>query len=583
MSMELFRQRMYGAKAAATSALTLLHPVARDLSAPMTGDDGDGGDAGLSQPGSPDRGVSPIASSNTMGSRNSPGETSVAGNTRQKDLLLEMVREVEFFHTPDKQAYGRVRVRDHYEVYNLQSEYFRDWLAGLYYRSQRDSIGSIVLNEVISLLRAKARFDGAEREVHLRLAQQGDAIYLDLCNEAWEVIEITKHGWTLCSDSPVCFRREEGKLPLPRPERGGSLLELCPLLNIPNEQQYIPTIAWLLGSLQPQGPFPLLLLGGEQGSCKSTATRMLKLLVDPENPQSSSLPISERDLMIDAENTWVLAFDNISGVKDAMADALCRLATGGGFKTRKLTTDLNQIRITAKRPMIVNGIDTFSRRNDLAERSLYVELYKPGGGCRRSEAELWRAFSEARPRILGALLDAVSAALGNMGNVQLVDTPRMADFAHWVVAAEPTLPWEPGRFMDLYSVMRKQRDQLALELDPLALAVAQLMDSREEWSGSASGLLRELDRFVSGRTAQSEGWPRTPQRLSELLKRTAPVLRAAGLEVETGLRSGHGGARKLRITRVATSDTVVTTAAPSFEAATSDSDCPHPAFEDFGT
>jgi putative DNA primase/helicase len=49
-----------------------------------------------------------------------------------------------------------------------------------------------------------------------------------------------------------------------------------------------------------------------------------------------ALPRSERDLAIATGNAWVLAFDNLSGIRDWLSDALCRLATGGGFATRQL-------------------------------------------------------------------------------------------------------------------------------------------------------------------------------------------------------------------------------------------------------
>jgi len=46
---------------------------------------------------------------------------------------------------------------------------------------------------------------------------------------------------------------------------------------------------------------------------------------------------------------------------------------------------------------------------------------------RRTEAELTQDFVTAHPRILGALLDAVSAALRNVDDVVLNKKPGMAD------------------------------------------------------------------------------------------------------------------------------------------------------------
>jgi hypothetical protein len=65
---------------------------------------------------------------------------------------------------------------------------------------------------------------------------------------------------------------------------------------------------------------------------------------------------------------------------------------------------------------------------------------------RRPASEFWREFEAARPRILGALLDAVSQALRRAPGVRLPRLPRMADFAIWVTAAAPALGWSGDYF-----------------------------------------------------------------------------------------------------------------------------------------
>ena len=45
------------------------------------------------------------------------------------------------------------------------------------------------------------------------------------------------------------------------------------------------------------------------------------------------------ELMISANNSYLFAFDNLSGLPAWLSDALCRLATGGSFAVRQLYTD----------------------------------------------------------------------------------------------------------------------------------------------------------------------------------------------------------------------------------------------------
>ena len=115
-------------------------------------------------------------------------------------------------------------------------------------------------------------------------------------------------------------------------------------------------MGWLLGALRPTGPFPILVINGEQGSGKSTLARVMRMLVDPNTLPIRSKPRGEQDLYIAANNGWVISLDNLSSVNDWLSDCLCRLATGGGFSTRKLYSDDDEILINVTCPIVINGI-----------------------------------------------------------------------------------------------------------------------------------------------------------------------------------------------------------------------------------
>src|SRR5947208_7847848 len=53
-----------------------------------------------------------------------------------------------------------------------------------------------------------------------------------------------------------------------------------------------------------------------------------------------ALPREERELMIAANNGHVLAFDNLSRLPAWTSDALCRLASGGSFRSEEHTSEL---------------------------------------------------------------------------------------------------------------------------------------------------------------------------------------------------------------------------------------------------
>jgi hypothetical protein len=115
--------------------------------------------------------------------------------------------------------------------------------------------------------------------------------------------------------------------------------------------------------------------------------------------------------MIAANNAHALAFDNASGLRVWLSDALCRLASGGSLAVRQLYSDDAEVLFEAARPMLLNGIEDVIGRPDLADRAIVLTLPPIGDAQRRPEAELWAEFEQARPGILGALLDVVAHGL----------------------------------------------------------------------------------------------------------------------------------------------------------------------------
>jgi len=301
-------------------------------------------------------------------------------------------------------------------------------------------------------------------------------------------------------------------------------------------------LAWLVQTLRPQGPYPILILQGEQGSAKSTVERLLKAIVDPSTAPLRTTPRNEHDLYIAATSAWVIAFDNISRLQPWLSDALCRLSTGGGFSTRTLYENREQELFDAMCPVILNGISDIATRPDLLDRAIILTLPEIEEDERRPESEVWEEFDGCRPAIFGALLSAVSAALRELPHTELEKLPRMADFALWATAAEGGFGWEPGTFMRAYAGNLEEAIDVALETDPVAGAVLKFMEGKDEWIGSATDLWQVLGKEVDEQIKQTKAWPAASHTLAGRLTRLAPALRGKGMEyLET--REGRGGDR----------------------------------------
>ena len=57
-----------------------------------------------------------------------------------------------------------------------------------------------------------------------------------------------------------------------------------------------------------RGPYPVLAISGEQGTAKSTLVAILRALIDPNASPLRALPREDRELFIQANNGWLLAF-----------------------------------------------------------------------------------------------------------------------------------------------------------------------------------------------------------------------------------------------------------------------------------
>jgi hypothetical protein len=235
----------------------------------------------------------------------------------QKAAELAVVEKISaeiipcLFHDAEERSWARVLEKGHSETYAIDSPGMRKHLEGLYYQEtkrntgQGEALPEELLKKTLNRLRVMALHDGEEKKVSLRVGAENTRIlYIDLCDKQRRVVRISPTGWELVDQPPVFFRRTHYMRPLPIPERGGSLDELEPFLNVIPELLILPK-GWLLSSLCPVGPYPPIALIGPPGSAKSTFTKILRDLTDPnQNPYSGS-PYDNREFKVAAlNNHW---------------------------------------------------------------------------------------------------------------------------------------------------------------------------------------------------------------------------------------------------------------------------------------
>ena len=464
------------------------------------------------------------------------GNTPHTGKQTQADGLIQEAIKADLFHTPEDEVYARLEIAGHNENWNVRSKRFKKWLSNQYYKREGKAPNAQAMSAALATIEGIGFFEKSEYDVFIRVAEKDGRIYIDLANERWETVEISQEGWRIIKDPPIYFRRPRGMRALPTPAENGNLCELRDFLNMPDDQNegtWKLTIGWLVQAFRPKGPYPILVVNGEQGAAKSTYSKLLRMIVDPSVAPLRSAPRNERDLVIMANNSWTLIFDNLSGLKNWLSDAICRISTGGGFSTRELWTNDEETLFNSTRPVILNGIDDMVSRHDLADRTIFLTLPPIPDNKRITETELMRRFNKALPRILGSIFTVISTALKNIHTTQLTKMPRMADFALWVQAAEPSLPWERNGFLSVYSENRQQIIELSLEGDMVATAFRNWFDSEfnDNWEGTATELKSDIENLQDNKIIAGKYWPQDVRTFSKKLRRSSNFLRNTGIEI----------------------------------------------------
>lgn len=475
--------------------------------------------------------------------------TSTKHHVSQVAQLLEIAKAIDLFCTPTREAYARVPVDSHREIWPIESGGgLEDWLQRQFWERTGEAPKESSVRDSLRSLRGRARNGGEVSEVHVRVAERHGAIYHDLGNQQWQAVETSSDGWRLVSDPPIDFRRGSSALPAACPTRGGSLDPLRRFLHVGCQEDWRLLIGWLIAALTPWPPYAVLVLAGEQDSAKSTTSKVLRALVDPDDAPLTPAPRDVEELLVVARDNWLPVFDNLSHLDVWCSDALCRLSDGGALKRRARYTDTALSVVKAARPVILNGIGELATRGDLLSRALIITLPPILDRDRVDERALWTDFNQTKPEIAGALYDLLAGVIAHLPTVSLPAPPRMATFARVGTAVEHVLGWPAGSFLDAYRDSRREASEISLDTWPVAPALLGLLAEKGSWEGRATDLLTELQGRTDEAPRLVKSWPKLAHHLSAQLTRHAPSLRSQGWEVSKD-RSGKTGERVIRIRR----------------------------------
>jgi len=482
------------------------------------------------------------------------GEDADEPRRRQADQLLDLIAEIELWHSPDRDPYATVPVKGHFENWPVRSKGFRLWLAEQFFRHTSRGASVQATEEALRTIESIAITNGAEHVPCLRLGTSGDDVYLDLIDSRWRVVRITAMGWEVVDRAPCKFLRTPAMAPLPEPEPGGSINELRSFVKL-DDDAFMLSVAWLVQCFNPRGPYPVLCIYGDSGSGKTSFARLLRSMVDPSLAPDCAPPRDETALCLAAKNSWVLAIDNLSIMPGWLSDAMCRISTGGGIRGRVLYTNDEEVIFFLKRAQVFTAIPEAATRGDLVSRAISISMPVVPKYDRRTEAEYESEADKVRPVVLGALLTAAVSALRHRAEIPPVQLPRMADFATWIWRACPGLGWDdPKAFIEAYENNQSAAADVVFEADGLGAAITDFLALRQpdyngirSWTGTSTKLLEELPVDERGRRAK--WWP-APNQVRNRLTRLQAALGGKGIVLDLKTRSpGRGRERLITITQ----------------------------------
>lgn len=500
-----------------------------------------------------------------------PGEPSTGGDVAGRDdvtqatQLVESIASdpaIELFHDDYGNGFVHMPVGDHKQTLSLSSREFRNLFSKTFYQANNKRTPSnTTLANALGVLEGMAVFDGKEYQLKNRAAFIDGTVWYDLTNDAHQTVQITKDGWAVVDDAPIIFRKYSHQAPQVIPTRGGDVIEVLDFVNVTDSDLSILFVVYLVSCFIPGFAHPMPYIFGPQGSAKSSFSRTLRRLIDPSKTEVLIFPKDKQELAQHLSHYYLAFYDNLHYLSQDMSDVLCQAITGGGFSKRRLYSDGDDVIFSLQANVGLNGVSLISDKPDLLDRSLLFELERLEGEDRNDEGEMVKAFEIARPRILGAIFDAVAGALARYPDIKLVRKERMADFTKWGAAIADALGIGQDNFLAAYSRNVDSQNDEVIEGDLIATLVVKLMEFRDEWSGSMTELLKMLaDTIIDTSINIRFVLPKTPKELSRRLNVLKVPLQSVGIHMD---RSKDHSGRIIVLTKVpADSVACVTYVAP---------------------
>lgn len=415
-------------------------------------------------------------------------------------------------------------------VIKIPSKNVKLWLARFIHMRCKKSVSTETMNRILQDLAGRALFDGEQYPLEVRSVRDADGLWYDLGGSA---VHITDNHWEVTDKPPIVFKRFRHQKPQVLPQHGGDLRQLLKYINLPDEREQLLFLVYVVAAFIPGFPHPLLILHGAQGAGKTTPMKLIKELADPSVLGGLSTPKNEEAFIQTASHHSFLFFDNLSRMPEWFSDALARASTGDSFSKRELYSDDEDVLYYIQKTIALNGISQVVHKPDLLDRAILVSLKRITPEKRKEAQVFWAEFEQDRPKILGAIFDVLASALPLYPTVELPSRPRMADFMRWGCIIAEAAGFSRTSFFDAYNDNISLQHDEAIESNPVAMAIMELMQTHEEYADTPANVYGALRTIATKlEINQGKAWPKDASWFGRSLISIAPNLDAKGIHIE---------------------------------------------------
>ena len=266
--------------------------------------------------------------------------------------------------------------------------------------------------------------------------------------------------------------------------------------------------------IKPDSNFPILVLNGPEGSAKTTAAKILKLIIDPNKVLTQSFPKNDEAMYMAMSGNLLTIFDNARVIPLAMSDTMCGSTGGITLKKRKLYTDISEIIMLIHGPIIITTVHDILTQPDLISRTIQIQTLPIQSSDRKTESSILKELTADMPSLLRGILDRTAKILEALPNAKASHPERMADFSLFLAAAEQADDVGEGYYQSIFSDAMKQLMDANAKENEIICAIRTLLTQHQgEYSDTPTNLLKKLNQIVD-RDIRSKNWPRDPASLS---------------------------------------------------------------------